>query len=306
MIDFQRQFPDESACWFYLVACRWPKGYRCPRCGSADAALLNRRRLWQCTACRYQVSVTAGTVLHKTRTPLHLWFWAAYLVSTTATGISAVQLQHQLGLARYETAWLMLHKLRRAMLAPERAPLRTEVEVEEAWIGRREPSPRHPPPGVRQLIGIGVEVRGTGSGRARVAVVEDGHPDTLCAFVVSNVAPGALVHTDGWHLYRGLGESGYEHRARSQHSTRLAGEDPEQILPRVNRVIASLESWLAATHRGVSNDHLQAYLDEFIFRFNRHRTPRAAFQTVLGLLNQHQPATYNEITATDPSAHRPD
>ena len=122
-MEFQGRFPDEAACREYLFRSRWPDGFRCRRCASAAATALPRRLLWQCSACRYQVSVTAGSVLHRTRTPLHLWFWAAYLVTTGTPGISALQLQRQLGLSRYETAWMMLHKLRRAMVNPERGQL---------------------------------------------------------------------------------------------------------------------------------------------------------------------------------------
>ena len=130
ILEFQRQFPDDVACRAYLFASRWPDGFRCPACGSDKATELPKRLLWQCVACRHQVSVTAGTVLHKTRTPLHVWFWAAYLTSTATPGISALQLQRQLGIGRYETAWMLLHKLRRAMVAPDRTPLSGEVEVE--------------------------------------------------------------------------------------------------------------------------------------------------------------------------------
>jgi transposase-like protein len=135
IVEFQRRFADEAACRAYLFESRWPGGYRCPRCGSGEVGVEHGRHLWQCKRCGHQTSVTAGTVMHKTRTPLTLWFWAAYLVATQTPGISAVQLQRQLGISRYETAWLVLQKLRRAMVAPEREPLRGEVEVDETLVG---------------------------------------------------------------------------------------------------------------------------------------------------------------------------
>ena len=128
ILEFRQRFPDEEACREYLFACRWPEGFRCPECGSDEPTVLRERLLWQCRDCRHQASLTAGTVLNKTRTPIHLWFWAAYLTSTATPGISALQLQRQLGLRRYETAWMMLHKLRRAMVAPERTPLSGDLE----------------------------------------------------------------------------------------------------------------------------------------------------------------------------------
>ena len=303
IVEFQARFPDEDACWAYLMECRWPEGYRCPRCGCASAAMLGGRRLWQCSACRYQVSVTAGTVLHKTHTPLHLWFWAAYLMSTPTPGVSALQLQRQLGLRRYETAWTMLHKLRRAMVNPERQHLIEEVEVDECFVGGHEAGLRGGRArGEKALVAVGVEVCGAGSGRVRMAVIGDASAATLSGFVRENVALGSTVHTDAWKGYRTLGKLGYDHQPRSQRAARTHGEDIDEILPRAHRVISNLKSWLQGTHRGVSGEHLQVYLDEYTFRFNRRRTPMAAFQTLLGLQSQRLPSTYDEITATGPSA----
>lgn len=307
IVEFQARFPDEHACWAYLVECRWPDGYRCPRCGCGNAALLNRRRLWQCTTCRYQVSVTAGTVLHKTHTPLHLWFWAAYLMSTPTPGVSAVQLQRQLGIGRYETAWMLLHKLRRAMVNPERQPLAGEVEVDECFVGGHEAGLRGGRArGEKALVAVGVEARGGGSGRVRMAVIDDATAATLTGFVRANVMAGATVHTDAWQGYRPLAKLGYDHQPRSQRAAARLGDDPDDILPRVHRVISNLKSWLQGTHHGVSRKHLQVYLDEYTFRFNRRRTPMAAFQTLLGLQSQQQPTTYRQIIAagsalTDPA-----
>jgi transposase-like protein len=288
------------------VECRWAEGYRCPRCGCASAALLAGRRLWQCSACRYQVSVTAGTVLHKSHTALHLWFWAAYLMTTPTPGVSALQLQRQLGLRRYETAWTMLHKLRRAMVNPERQHPIDEVEVDVCFVGGHEAGLRGGRArGEKALVAVRVEVRGAGSGRVRLAVIDDASAATLSGFVRANVAAGSTVHTDGWKGYRGLGRSGYDHQPRSQRAARALGEDVDDILPRVHRVISNLKSWLQGTHRGVSGEHLQVYLDEYTFRFNRRRTPMAAFQTLLGLQSQQQPSTYKEITATGRASRQP-
>ena len=249
--------------------------------------------------------MTAGTVLHRTRTPLHLWFWAAYLVTTATPGISALQLQRQLGLKRYETSWTMLHKLRRAMVNPEREPLTGVVEVDECFVGGHEPGLRggrqH---GVKALVVVAVEVRGAGSGRVRLQVVDDASADTLCEFVTDSIAAGATVRTDGWAGYKRLARLGFDHQPRSQRAHRLLGEDPDEILPRVHRVISHLKTWLQGTHRGVSEQHLQVYLDEFTFRFNRRRTPMAAFQRVLGLGAQLEPTTYEKILAEGPGAAR--
>ena len=183
-MEFQERFATEDACLEYLAASRWPDGFACPACGSGRAWVLARRHLWECADCRQQTSVTAGTVMHGTRTPLRVWFWAAYLVATHHPGISAKRLQRQLGLSRYETAWLILQKLRRAMVAPEREPLGHEVEVDEFFVGgfdegRKGGRQR----GKKALCGVAVEVRGRGSGRLRLAVLADASQASLSEFV---------------------------------------------------------------------------------------------------------------------------
>ena len=296
-MDFQERFFTEGACLEYLGASRWPEGFVCPACGGRRAWVLERRHLWECADCRQQTSVTAGTVMHGTRTPLRVWFWAAYLVATHHPGISAKQLQRQLGLSRYETAWLILQKLRRAMVAPEREPLRHAVEVDEFFLGGLEEGQKGGRQrGKKALCGVAVEVRGRGSGRLRLAVLRDASQASLTDFVRATVGPGAVVHTDGWHGYNRLDAAGYERRRRTQ-----LAEPGEQLLPRAHRAVSNLKAWLHGTHRGVGDPYLQVYLDEFVFRHNRRRTPMAAFQTLLGLGASHPPTTYAQMT----SRHRP-
>jgi hypothetical protein len=298
IMGFQERFASEAVCLDYLAASRWPDGFVCPACGGRRAWVLERRHLWECGDCGQQTSVTAGTVMHGTRTPLRVWFWAAYLVATHHPGISAKQLQRQLGLSRYETAWLILQKLRRAMVAPEREPLKREVEIDEFFLGGLEEGQRGGRQrGKKALCGIAIEVRGQGSGRLRLAVLADASGRSLGAFAKSTTARGAIVHTDGWTGYLGLSKLGYDHRRRSQ-----LAEPGEQLLPRAHRAVSNLKAWLHGTHRGVGNPHLQVYLDEFVFRHNRRRTPLAAFQTLLGLGALHAPTTYAEITAGDRAA----
>lgn len=294
ILEFQERFATEEACREYLFGCRWPDGFRCPRCGGDRAGEETGRHLWICTDCGRQTSVTAGTVMHRTRTPLRLWFWAAYLVATHHPGISAKQLQRQLGLSRYETAWLILQKLRRAMVAPERTPLKGEVEVDEFFLGGYEEGLRGSRQrGKKALCAVAVEVRGQGSGRLRLATLPDAAKPALTAFVRETTAKGAVVHTDGWKGYNGLPGAGYDHRSRSQ-SAAPPGSEP--YLPRAHRAISNLKAWMHGTHRSVGDPHLQAYLDEFVFRHNRRRTPMAAFQTLLGLGAVHEPITYDRIT----------
>jgi transposase-like protein len=252
-----------------------------------------QRLLWQCRDCGQQTSATAGTVMHATRTPLRTWFWAAYLVATQQPGISAKQLQRQLGLSRYETAWMLLHKLRRAMVAPERERLKGEVEIDEFFLGGYEDGLQGGrKPGKKALCGVAIEVRGRGSGRLRLQMLADGSAPSLLAFAQATTAAGAIVHTDGWQPYRVLAKHGYDHRRRPKRTVAPG----EQLLPRAHRAISNLKAWMHGTHRGVSDEHLPVYLDEFVFRHNRRNTPLAAFQTLLGLGARHAPTTYNQIT----------
>src|SRR5438445_1606583 len=216
--EFQSRFANEEACQQYLAACRWPDGFVCPRCGNRRAYELKPKR-WQCAGCRHQSSLTAETILHNTKTPLTVWFWAAYLMTTDKRGVSALFLQRQLGLRRYETAWMMLHKFRRAMVNIAREPLRGEVEVDETWVGGTQAGLR----GSRQLKGrkaalvlVAVEKRGRATGRARMAVIPDFKSTTLTAFLKQNLAPGTTVYTDGLKTFTGLHEAGFKHVPRSQ------------------------------------------------------------------------------------------
>ncbi|HVC07235.1 MAG TPA: IS1595 family transposase [Solirubrobacterales bacterium] len=294
ILEFQERFATEEACREYLFASRWPDGFICPTCGSARAGKMHQRRLlWQCKECGQQTSATAGTVMHGTHTPLRTWFWAAYLVATHHPGISAKQLQRQLGLSRYETAWLILQKLRRAMVTPERELLKREVEIDEFWLGGYEEGLKGSRQrGKKALVGVAIEVRGAGSGRLRLGVLPDSSGPALRDFTVATTASGAIVHTDGLQSYRVLPGHGYEHRRRPQ-GTAAPGE---QLLPRAHRAISNLKAWMHGTHRGVSDEHLPVYLDEYVFRHNRRGTPMAAFQTLLGLGAVHPPTTYRQIT----------
>jgi len=302
LLDFQRRFATEDACRDYLTACRWPDGFVCPRCGKSHALELPTRRLWRCLGCRRETSITAGTVLHRTRISLRHWFWASYLVTTHTPGLSALQLHRQLGLKRYETAWAMLHKLRRAMVRPARERLQGRIEVDEAYVGATEPGRPGRQLERKFLVAGAVELRQQSAhkgrwilGRIRLALVPDASSDSLCGFVQANVEPGATVLTDAWLGYAPLYRSGYDHRPTKQGSPRRA----EEVLPHIHRIFGNLQTWLRGTHHGISRKHAPAYLNEFTFRFNRRRSPMAAFQTLLGLGGQTAPTTYNQLYAVE-------
>ena len=309
MREFQSKFATEEACQKYLADCRWPDGFVCPRCGNRRAYELVKLRRWQCVRCRHQVSLTAGTILHNTKTPLTVWFWAAYLMTTDRRGVSALLLQRQLALRRYETAWMMLHKFRRAMVNLSRERLQGEVEVDDTWVGGSQAGLR----GSRQLKGrkaalvlVAVEKRGRGSGRARMAVIPDFKSSTLITFLKQNVEAGSIVYTDGLKSFSGLHEAGYTHVPRIQPLRVELRKGAKSVVPLADRAIGNLQQWLIGTYHGVSRDQLQVYLDEFVFRHNRRRVPMAAFQTLLGLGTGHKPTAYNDIRgAADLSRSKP-
>jgi transposase-like protein len=295
--EFQRQFATEEACEQYLVACRWPEGFACPRCGHRRAYAVAKRR-WQCAECRHQVSLTAGTILHNTKTPLTQWFWAAYLMTTDKRGISALLLQRQLGLRRYETAWMMLHKLRRAMVNAAREPLHGDVEVDDTWIGGPQPGIK----GSRQLkdrravaVLVAVEQRGDRSGRIRMVVLPNFTAVTMATLLKATVAPGSTVYTDGLAGFAGLHAAGYRHIALKQPVRSALRKGAGSVVPLADRAIGNLQHWLIGTYHGVSRAQLQVYLDEFVFRHNRRKQPMAAFQTLLGLGTARAPTPYRRI-----------
>ncbi len=289
--EFQSQFPDELSCVKYLIESRWPDGYMCAKCGAQEFYWIERRKLLQCRACRWQTTVTAGTIMHRTKKPLRVWFLAAYLMTTMTPGLSAVQLRKQAGVS-YETAFMLLHKLRAAMVKEGREKLRGIVEADETFIGGYEPEMVGRARGLKAIVVGAVEVRGEHAGRVRLKVIQDASKDSLEGFVQDNIESGSEVRTDGWAGYIGLSSLGYRHMA----SVEGAPGRVVVILPHVHRVFANLKTWVLGTHHGaIKWQHLQAYLNEFTFRYNRRRTPMAAFQTVLGLTEERRGPTYEGL-----------
>jgi len=270
LLEFERRFDSDEACRGYLAALRWPEGFRCPRCGH-ERSWLNNRGLYECAVCHRQTSVTAGTVLQDTRKPLTLWFRAMWYVTSQKTGVSALGLQRVLGLGSYETAWVWLHKLRRAMVRPGRDRLQGTVEVDETYWGGERPGKRGRGAAGKSLVVVAAEEDGAGIGRIRLMRVADHSGQSLHAAVEACVAPGSLVHTDGLSSYNGLSALGYRHEVIRPGGAEV-GEDP---LPRVHRIVALLKRWMLGTHQGaIQASHLDYYLDEYTFRFNR-RTSRS-------------------------------
>lgn len=299
VLEFQRQFPDESACAIWLAEARWPDGFRCPACGHDHAWKLDTKAwTYECTKCRRQTSITAGTVMHGSKLPLTVWFWAAYLMATHSNGISARQMGRQLGLGSYKSAWLLCAKLRRAMVNPARTLLSGLVEIDETQISYRTKDDPvaggggRNPDGKMQVI-VAVEVTETNApGRLRLGVIPDASSASLHPFIKANVAKGATLKTDGWSGYPGV--PGYKHEPHV-----VGNMAAHIVLPWVHRVISNLKTWALGVYHGLRRLHLQSYLDEFVFRFNRRKTPHAAFRTLLGIGAAIPPVTYNSLIAAE-------
>jgi transposase-like protein len=254
----------------------------------------------RCSLCRIRTSVTAGTIFDRTRTPLTVWFAACWLFASAKDGVSALGLQRSLEIGSYQTAWAMLHRLRSVLVAPDRERLTGQVEVDETYIGGEEPGLKGGrAKGKKAMVAIAVEVQDPkGFGRCRMAIIADGSAESLHPFVTANVEPGSTVITDGWQGYRGIDKLGYKHEPRSQRAARARGEDIGLLLPGVHRVASLAKRWLLGTHQGaVDNAHLDGYLNEFVFRFNRRksRSRGLVFHRVLELAVVHHPVRYHEI-----------
>ncbi len=294
-------FPTEEACQAYLESLRWPNGFVCPRCGSvADAYRATRTRL-MCRSCKYQSTVTAGTIFDKTRTPLRVWLAAVWYVTNQKQGVSALGLQRVLGLGSYQTAWTMLHRLRRAMVCQGREKLKGVVEVDEAFMSltdRLNPSSGARRRGgvTRVLIAIAVEkLQPKGFGRIRMQHIARRDAAELVPFVQDAVEPGAQLHTDGSAAYLSLRQLGYD----LQQTVLLGSDVPaHEPMPGVHRVAALVKRWILGTHHGaIQPDQLDSYLEEFVFRFNR-RTSRSRGLLFYRLLQQAlvtHPVTYNDV-----------
>lgn len=266
LLELERRFSDEESCRQYLFALRWPEGFVCPRCGGRKAWELSRA-LYLCRECRYQVSVTTGTIFQDSHLALTVWFRAMWYVTNQKSGISALGLQQALGLRSYKTAWAMLHKLRRAMVRPGRERLRGTIEVDETYWGSEEKGVVGRETEDKALIIVAAEEDGNGIGRIRLRHIPDLKKSSLHGFITDAIEPGSRVRTDGLNAYAGL--KSYIHEPEVQKRQPKG----EHLLPRVHRVVSLLKRWLLGTHQGaIGHKHLDYYLDEFTFRFNRRKS----------------------------------
>ena len=289
-------FPDDEACNTYVEQLRWPKGFICPACGKHSKCWHQTRNRLVCSYCRRQTSITSGTIFDKTRTPLTTWFEAAWHLSTAKNGLSAKTLERTLG-TRYRVAWTMLQRFRVAMVRSERERLSGYVEVDETLLGGADQGGKRGRGASKSVIVIAVEVlEPKGFGRIRMRHIPDASGANLLPFVSDFIATGSTVHTDGWRGYNNLSQKGYTHKK----TVLSTSDDPAHVtMPGVHLVAGLLKRWILGTHQGsVSSEHLQSYLEEFTFRFNR-RTSKSrglVFRRLIEQSIQSNPVTEAAIT----------
>jgi len=295
LAELEARFSSEEECRRYLANLRWPEGFRCPRCNGVKAWPI-RQVLYQCSACGHQTSIIAGTIFEGTRKPLVVWFRAIWWVVSQKNGASALGLKRVLGLGSYQTAWSWLHKIRRAMVRPGRNPLFGRVEVDETYLGGLEEGVRGRQTFKKALIVVAAEERGKKAiGRIRMLRIPDASAIRLRSFIVQAIDPGSTIVTDGWEGYSGLEAHGYSHEVRI---AKGGNESVTKLLPRVHRVVSLLKRWILGTHQGaISPEHLDYYLDEFTFRFNRRTSQHRGklFYRLLEYAMQVDPIPYGKI-----------
>jgi transposase-like protein len=303
---FLARFGTDDQCRTYLFEARWPGGFRCAGCGHDRAWAHKARLIYECPACGKQHSLLAGTIFEQTKTGLAKWFLAIYLVTSSQGGISAMELKRQMGFGSYQTAWSWLHKIRKAMVRPERTPLTARVEADETYVGGPRPGPGGRGAAGKIRVAGAVETsrgqaRGRRLGRLRLAVVADVSAKSLEGFLGRNVARPATVATDGWSGYAGLGAAGWRHEPLNLSAS---WGDAALRLPALHLVFGLAKRWLLGTHHGaVSKKHLPAYLDEFVFRFNRRTAKHLSHRFARVIEHAVQiPPTPNRTLVDTPSA----
>jgi len=290
LYDFLTRFPAEEECFQYLVKMRWPDGFICPKCGNQAAYFIEKHRRFQCTTCRHQTSITAGTVFHRLRHPLLTLFWAVYLISTSKKGLSAMELKRKLGIRSYQTAWLLLHKIRSAMASSQMFPLTGDAEADETFVGGRRPGKRGRGAEGKIPVAAVVETDGKTMGRAYLETIENATTENLTSFLSRNLSPGVKITTDGYKAYSFLSEY-------FRHVPRIRPKyNDDDVLPKVHILIANLKMWLRGTYNCLPSKHLQHYLDEFIFRFNRRRNLENIFDKLLFRCITKPTFTYADLT----------
>jgi len=292
-IEFEKMFTTEQQCIQYLMELRFPTGYLCPLC-EHDECWINNRGLMVCKNCRDELSITSGTIFHKSKLPLVLIFRALWWMVAQKNGVSAIGLQRVLGLGSYRTAWTWLHKFRRLMVFPGRDKLIGTVEVDETLVGGKTSGKRGRGAEGKSMVIIAIEKKEKGTGRVRMSLISDGSKKIIGKFITDNIELGSTLITDGWKGYTGISKKGYTHII----DNKTKNLDGEEILPNVHRIASLLKRWLLGTHQNyIGEQYLLYYLDEYTFRYNRRKSKSRGllFQRLIEHGVWHVPAEYKSL-----------
>jgi len=292
-IEFERMFATEEQCLDYLKELRFAKGYSCRKC-QHNEYWLNNRGIMVCKNCKNELSITSGTIFHRSKLPLVVIFRALWWMVAQKNGVSAVGIQRVLGLGSYRTAWVWLHKFRRLMVFPGRNKLSGEIEVDETLVGGKRSGKRGRGAEGKSLVVVAVEIMKKGTGRVRMSLISDASKKSLKKFINENIETGSNLITDGWKGYTGISKSGYQHEIEDK--TKLL--DGEEILPNVYRIASLLKRWLLGTHQNyIGEEYLSYYLDEYTFRYNRRKSNSRGllFQRLIEQGVLHEPVEYKSI-----------
>jgi transposase-like protein len=291
LLEFNQRFPSQKECIEHLFNLRWPNGFICPRCNSQKYGFHGGRFLYQCKDCRYQASLTAGSVMHKTRTPLMVWFWTIFMVACDKRGHSALSISKELKIS-YWIAWTLLQKIRRAMAEQDRRyKLKGIVELDDAYWGDKDKGKKRGRGTTKSkvLVAVSTDTKKEHAGFVKMEVVKKLNQDTVSKFVKENIEPGSKIQTDDLNIYNALADLGVEH----EQYPLVSGEKP---LPWVHIIISNAKTFCLGTYHRFGRKHLQAYLDEFCYRFNRRFWEDQLFDRLLTACTNCESTTYAELT----------
>ena len=292
-IEFEKMFSTEEQCLTYLKELRFPEGYLCRKCQHTEY-WLNKRNIMVCKSCKDELSITAGTIFHKSKLSLVVIFRALWWMVAQKNGVSAAGLQRVLGIGSYRTAWTWLHKFRRLMVFPFRDRLSGNVEVDETLVGGKKAGKRGRGAEGKTLVVIAIEIKEKGTGRVRMSIIPDASKKSLVKFITENIEKGSTLITDGWKGYTGISKKGYLQIIEDK-TKMLEGEE---ILPNVHRIASLLKRWLLGTHQNyIGEQYLSHYLNEYTFRYNRRKSKSRGllFQRLIEQGVMHQPIEYKLI-----------
>ena len=292
LLQIQARFCNEEACREHLFKQRWPEGFICPKCANNEYYDLPKRKQYQCKACKHQTSATAGTVLHKTHTPLMKWFWAIYLSSHDKRGVSAQRLMDDLELT-YPTAWLMLHKIRTAMSQRDAGyQLAGLVELDDSFFGAPTEGGKRGRGTDKTPVIVGVSLDKQGRPLyVKMSVADSIDGKTLKAFAKANISSGSSIFSDGLSPYNALAED-YTHEPLAFDSEK----NPDH-LKWLHTMLSNAKAFIGGTYHGLDKKHLQAYLDEFCFRTNRRKFKGQLFNRLVSACVSTKTITYKQLIA---------